>query len=215
MELKIKLDEDTTNDAFATLETQNGKFHAALVGPMDVVKTRFESPTGPYFDVHILPARGVSATRDAALAAQLVRVLEEVVDVKHYARKQITVTVQIVDCVPHLWDVQLVDIANCVFLACVRGGIRLQSSFWAACIYLDPRGSPVDGSARCVGSAHRVIYSVKNAVVDQLILLDSNGEFDREHVWTVLDEAKRRVESEMAVVRARVSTQVASSFIFQ
>lgn len=213
--MKIELNETTTNDSFATLENSRVRLHAAITGPMDVTRTRFELPTKPYFDVAILPAAGVSATSESAIASQIIRVLNEVVDLKSYARKQITITVQIVDQIRDKWSVQVIDIANCVYLACITAGIKLNCSFWGVCIYLDSTGRIVSSDSESIKSAHRVIYGVKNAILDQLIYLDSNGEFEKDDIWTVLEKSGENVESEIEQVRACISEHISSQFIFK
>lgn len=215
--MKIELNETTTNDAFATFENRRVKLHVAITGPVDVTRTRFESATTPHFDISILPSAGVSATTESAIASQITRVLKEVVDLKEYARKQITITVQIVDQVKDSWSVQVVDIANCIYLACITAGIKLNVSFWGVCIYLDSNGKIVNGDSNneSIKSAHRVIYSIKNAVLDQLIFLDSNGEFEREDVWRILEKSGEMVESEMDKVRAIIGENIGSQFIFK
>lgn len=217
--MQIILNEPTTNDSFATLITSGRKIHTSIAGPMEVKKTKFEQPHKPFFDISILPSSNRSSTVESALASQVVAVLEEVVDLKVYARKQITITVQIVDQVKDSWQVQLVDIANSVFLACVTAGIKLNSSFWGTVVYLGHKGEVLHFDSKTsdesIQSVHRVIYGIKNSSLDQLILLDSNGEFVKEDVWTVLKESGKIVEEEMLSVRDAVGSDIGSRFMFK
>ncbi|GMM29321.1 hypothetical protein DAMA08_020370 [Martiniozyma asiatica (nom. inval.)] len=162
-----------------------------ISGPHEVQRTKNESKH-PYFDITVYPKSGAPSTETATWAKQLSALLEEVVS-PVYSRKQFTITLY--------QNGDFIDCVNSLYRECVRSGIHLQKSFWGVSIELG-------------NGQHNVIWSVVDGRANELLYMNSIGEFEGEVVLQVYDETQKIVTKEILNVRKELTTEVANQYIF-
>ncbi|VEU21568.1 DEKNAAC102523 [Brettanomyces naardenensis] len=207
-------------DGSSTFEFADTKVISSVAGPLEISRMKNEKATEAFLDINILPASGVSSTRESLLESKLLSILSKVIDVSQYPRKQIQIVIQMVSPgESQLYTVkELTAIVNSVYISLLNSGISLQTSFLATCCSISPSGDIITRpTAKQLESSrsHTIsVFSITDAASDSLIYSDSEGTFTEEELLRVLDSCAEDIQSMNEKVREVVHNRVKGDYIW-
>lgn len=190
----------------------------SVAGPIEITKVKDEKPTEALISVNIRPDTGVPMTRETLIADHVASVLEEVIDVRRYARHQIQIVSQIVRRgeSDDYGVKEFMSVVNSAFLALLDSGICLRSSFLASCCCISQDGQilirPTEKQLKCSVSNHEVCYSIRDSKADALLYCGSKGNFSEQQLYEVLEKCKTDINEQFGGIREIVLGKVKDDY---
>lgn len=191
-------------DGSATYTSPLFSILAAVNGPVEVSR-RDELPEEAAIEVNVRPGSGVGTPRERWLESVVHSVLRSVLLVHLHPRTLVQVTLQVVKepgvkFMKGRGDVAVLPaLVNAAFLACVDGGIPLNTTMSAVLISLSSKGelqpNPSPAQLAIGQSVHAMAFDAQG----EMLLDESTGSCDME-AWEAVAELAQKM-CEAAVVR--------------
>ncbi|KAI0463533.1 hypothetical protein LJB42_002533 [Komagataella kurtzmanii] len=206
-------------DGSSTISIGEVKVICSVSGPIEA-KPRQELPTQCAIEVNIRPEVGVGSTREKNMEDKLRVVLNGTINKFQYPRQLIQVHLHIISKSQGT-DNNLKDLHACIngaYLALIDANISLLSSFLSTyavinddMLIFNPTSEQIQSSI----SHHLVCFDIKSGRADELLFVDSVGEFTEGELMTVLDQSIEEIESMNKIVRKTITEKVSRDYIWK
>lgn len=206
-------------DGSTHYKTSSTTVLCSITGPIEP-KSRQELPTKLAFELIVRPAMGVPTTRKVAIQDKLNSVLKQIVVGYLYPRQLCQITFQILEAGENveLFDVkEIISCVNAATLAFIDAAIALQSMAVGVVIavtygdelIIDPSNEIMQNSK----SVHGLVLELVDGsqVVKNVLLLDSNGDFDESTLFKVLQVGEENILKLSKQFRKLVETKIQKS----
>ncbi|GAV53247.1 hypothetical protein ZYGR_0AI05310 [Zygosaccharomyces rouxii] len=207
-------------DGSSEFESHSTKVVCAVTGPIEP-KARQELPTQLALEIIVRPAKGVPNTREKLIEDKLRGVLTPLIARYLYPRRLCQITFQIMEAGESELEFSQRELSCCInaaVLALVDSGIGLlamASSVPLAVIkgqpVVDPNGQQLQQSH----SVHTVALEIAEGgkSVQNILLLDSTGDFSQDELLQVLSQGEERCLSLVQELREVLGNKINSEII--
>lgn len=201
MSLNIKLGTLTLVDGSAEVSHGDTSLICSVTGPIEP-KPRQELPTELALEVVVRPAKGVPNTREKLLEDKLRAVLTPIIARHQYPRQLCQITIQILNSgepEEQFSQRELSTAINASLLALLDAGVALLSlcvsvplaiSKKSRCIIAEPNSQALKDSESVHVLALQI--STRGDQVQNILLLDSYGNFSDETIFTILETGEKK-----------------------
>lgn len=213
------------SDGSAQLSVGGCTLVVSVLGPIEP-KAKQELPNCASLELVIRPAIGLPTTREKLLEDRLRSVLQGVIVRYKYPRQLIQVVVQFISVDGHASNAgtstpspytcnELSAAINCCFLALVDANVALHYSFAATSAAL------LDGQITYVPetevlkqslSHHVLCFSIVDKSPQGLVLIESQGEFTEQDLFTVISELAGKCKELHSAQRLYIENKVKQDF---
>lgn len=206
-------------DGSAELTIGGTKVITSISGPIEP-KQRQELPNQSSLEIIVRPATGLPTTREKLIEDKLRSVLQSVIISYKYPRQLIQVVVQFCNTDESVeFNVNELNAAiNSCYFALIDADVALYSSFASVVISInlgnlikEPTGDVLETS----DSFHLVCFTIQDAQAKKLLMLESQGEFTEQELFTVLSESVHEVENLHTIQRKFIEDKISQDYIWK
>ncbi|CAI4499459.1 CRB_1a_G0020910.mRNA.1.CDS.1 [Saccharomyces cerevisiae] len=209
-------------DGSSEFVSQDTKVICSVTGPIEP-KARQELPTQLALEIIVRPAKGVATTREKVLEDKLRAVLTPLITRYCYPRQLCQITCQILESGEDEAEFSLRELSCCInaaFLALVDAGIALNSMCASIPIAIikDTSDIIVDPTAEQLKislSVHTLALEFVNGgkVVKNVLLLDSNGDFNEDQLFSLLELGEQKCQELVTNIRRIIQDNISPRLV--
>lgn len=209
-------------DGSSEFVSQDTKVICSVTGPIEP-KARQELPTQLALEIIVRPAKGVATTREKVLEDKLRAVLTPLITRHCYPRQLCQITCQILESGEDEAEFSLRELSCCInaaFLALVDAGIALNSMCASIPIAIikDTSDIIVDPTAEQLKislSVHTLALEFVNGgkVVKNVLLLDSNGDFNEDQLFSLLELGEQKCQELVTNIRRIIQENISPRLV--
>ncbi|RCK67130.1 Exosome complex component RRP46 [Candida viswanathii] len=206
-------------DGSAELTIGGTKVITSISGPIEP-KLRQELPNQSSLEIIVRPATGLPTTREKLIEDKLRSVLQSVIISYKYPRQLIQIVVQFArtDEAAEFNVNELNAAINSCYFALIDADVALYSSFATMVVAMnlgnlirEPSGDVLETSE----SFHLVCFTILDGHANKLLMLESQGEFTEQELFTVLSESVGEVEKLHSIQRKFIEDKIAEDYIWK
>ncbi|CAI4062376.1 exosome non-catalytic core subunit RRP46 SKDI_07G3440 [Saccharomyces kudriavzevii IFO 1802] len=190
-------------DGSSQFVSQDTKIICSVTGPIEA-KARQELPTQLALEIIVRPAKGVATTREKLLEDKLRAVLTPLIARYCYPRQLCQITCQILESGEDEPEFSLRELSCCInaaFLGLVDAGIAMNSMCASIPIAImkdsnEIIANPTAEQLKTSVSVHSLALEFVDGgnVIKNVLLLDSNGDFNEDQLFNVLELGEQKCQ---------------------
>ncbi|CAI2006085.1 hypothetical protein SEUBUCD646_0G03540 [Saccharomyces eubayanus] len=209
-------------DGSSQFVSQDTKIVCSVTGPIEP-KARQELPTQLALEVIIRPAKGVATTREKLLEDKLRAVLTPIINRYCYPRQLCQITCQILESGEDESEFSQRELSCCInaaFLALVDAGIAMNSMCASIPIAImkdsnEIIDNPSAEQLKTSPSVHTLALEFVDGgkVVKNVLLLDSNGDFNEDQLFNILELGEQKCQGLVKNLRKIIQDQISPRLV--
>lgn len=206
-------------DGSSHYKTSSTTLLCSITGPIEP-KARQELPTKLSLELTVRPAVGVPTTREVSIQDKLNAVVNQIIVSHVYPRQLCQVTFQILEPgedIEHFNEKEVIACINAATLALIDAGIAMKSMA-VGCVVAETHNGdmivdPSDEIMKEAKSIHALALELVEGskVVKNVLLLDSNGEFNEDTLFKVLQIGEESILSLAKQFRKAIELKIQDS----
>lgn len=206
-------------DGSAELTIGGTKVITSISGPIEP-KARQELPNQSSLEIIVRPASGLSTTREKLIEDKLRSILQSIIISYKYPRQLIQIIVQFCKTdETNEFNVNELNAAiNSCYFALIDADVALYSSFASVVISMnlgnlikEPTGDVLETS----DSFHLICFTIQDGQANKLLMLESQGEFTEQELFTILSESVHEVEQFHLIQRKFIEDKINQDYIWK
>ena len=201
-------------DGSCLYNTPHTRVVASATGPVEP-KARQELPTQLALELSVRPAAGVATTREVRIQDSVRAVITSILAAYKYPRQLCQLTLQVLQAGESEELFHCLELAACVnsaVFALVDAGVALTALALATTVALAHDGTATAEPSRQqlmdARSVHTVVFRIVDGKPQDILSMDSHGDFSEADILKVLDVAETSAKKLNAQFRETVLARV-------
>lgn len=189
----------------------------SVTGPIEP-KPRQEIPQQMCLEIGLRPPSGPPTKREKVLEDKLRSVIQAVIESYVHPRQLCQIMFQVLQSIGHNEHMELNAAINSACLGLLNAGIPLKAVFSAVSIAIDSSAKKIVNPSMVELQNAVSIFTIAFKMEcggNSLLLMDSNGSFDEDTVFDVLEVAEKECVELCKKFRKRVEEKITEDFIWK